>query len=103
MRKTVAVEGAYNLIERISKQGVETDYLRFIVEHCAFAYENNDAATGDEYMGNFWTTVADLSKTNDGQAQAGSGQGGGEARFCTACGAKTHADSAFCPKCGKRL
>ena len=103
MRKTLAVEGAYRLIEQISKTGIETDYLRFIVEHCAFAYENNDAATGDEYMGNFYTTVADLTKPKDDQTQAGPGPGAEEARFCTACGAKTNADSAFCPKCGKKL
>lgn len=88
------------LLDRIKAEGVETEYLGFIIQQCADAYNNKQWAEGDEMLESIKETVKEFVGGCKEEPQE---EPEDTSNVCSKCGNEITSDDVFCSKCGNKV
>jgi hypothetical protein len=93
--KTVLLDGMKKMLAQVKLQGVETDYLEFVLQQTSEAIGKGEDI--DEYLKSLKDSLKDFRLPGEDEAEEE------DSSKCPKCGSDITEEDAFCSKCGEKL
>ncbi len=104
--KKAKIDHMKSLMAQVQKAGEDPGYLKFLMEHAEFAFENGEFEMGEEYVCNFMDTIEELKTAKPEmfgiEVEEEEEDAGPSKKFCVNCEEGIDYDAAFCPRCGAK-